>query len=76
MQVVFGEAIKEHSEYQYDFFDRRIVGLRHDASDVGHMHPPYLHEPNYFRVPEVQQSLMDCTARPRRWADEFVTLQV
>lgn len=76
MQAVFGGAIRGHFEHQYNFIDGRLVDLSHDASDVGRMRHPYLHEPDYFQVPEVQLSLSQCEPRAQRWADEFVALQV
>jgi len=64
-----------HFQHQYNFIGGRIVDLSHDALDVGQMKTPYLHEPEYFDVPEVQASLAGCTARAERWADRFVEAQ-
>ena len=75
MQAVFGGAIRGHFEHQYNVIDGRLVDLGHDAADVGRMNHPYLHEPDYFRVPEVQQSLSRCEPRAWAWADEFLALQ-
>jgi hypothetical protein len=40
------------------------------------MRHPYLHEPEYFLVPELQASLASCLPRAQRWADEFLAQQV
>lgn len=72
MQSVFGGSIRGHFEHQCNSIDGRLVDLSHDAADVGRMINPYLHEPNYFLIPEVQQSLADCQARAELWASEFL----
>jgi hypothetical protein len=72
MQSVFGGAIRGHFEHQYNFIDGRLVDLSHDAIDVGNMSSPYLHEPEYFGVPEVQASLATCIPRSQRWANDFI----
>ncbi len=48
MNQVFGGAIHGHYEHQYNMIDGRIVDLSHDAMDVGRMHNPYRHEPDFF----------------------------
>lgn len=72
MQAVFGGSIRGHFEHQYNFIDGRVVDLSHDAADVGRMRNPYLHEPDYFDIPEVQSSLAGCQVRAERWASEFL----
>ncbi len=75
VQCLFGGAIRGHFEHQYNFIEGRIVDLSHDALDVGRMRNPYLHEPEYFDIPEVQASLAGCRAHSSAWADEFVSGQ-
>lgn len=75
VQCVFGGAIRGHYEHQFNFIEGRLVDLSHDALDVGRMRNPYLHEPAYFLVPEIQASLAGCLPRAERWADEFLALQ-
>lgn len=72
MQCVFGGAIRGHFEHQYNFIDGRLVDLSHDATDVGHMRNPYLHEPDYFALPGMQLSLAQCLPRAELWAAEFL----
>lgn len=72
MQSIFGGAIRGHFEHQYNFIDGRLVDLSHDALDVGRMLRPYLHEPEYFSVPELQAALVSCQPRAERWAHEFI----
>jgi hypothetical protein len=72
---VFGGAIRGHFEHQYNFIEGRLVDLSHDAEDVGQMSNPYLHEPEYFLMPEFQASLSRCVPRAERWAEEFLTGQ-
>lgn len=74
MQSVFGGSIRGHYEHQYNFIDGRVVDLSHDALDVGRMSHPYLHEPDYFAVPRLQDSLNTCQPRAEQWASEFVAL--
>ena len=74
MQAVFGGAIRGHFEHQYNFIGGRLVDLSHDAADVGRMSHPYLHEPDYFSVPELQAALSGCTERSVAWAEEFIML--
>ncbi|MDP3887379.1 hypothetical protein [Hydrogenophaga sp.] len=75
MQRVFGGAIRGHYEHQYNFIDGQLVDLSHEARDVACMRQPYLHEPAYFQVPELQASLASCLPRAQRWADEFLVQQ-
>ncbi|MCG2656587.1 MAG: hypothetical protein U1C47_03520 [Hydrogenophaga sp.] len=75
MQRVFGGAIRGHYEHQYNFIDGQRVDLSHEARDVACMRHPYLHEPAYFQVPELQASLASCLPRAQRWADEFLAQQ-
>jgi len=72
MQSAFGGAIRGHYAHQYNVIGGRRVDLSHDALDVGRMHNPYLHEQDYFQVPELQASLAACTPRAERWASAFV----
>jgi hypothetical protein len=71
-QYIFGGAIRGHFQHQYNFIDGRLVDLSHDAMDVGRMRNPYLHEPEYFMIPELQASLARCMPRAQRWAVEFI----
>jgi hypothetical protein len=61
--------------HQYNVIDGRLVDLSHDASDVGRMSNPYLHEPEYFDVPEFHAALAKCQPRANSWAVEFVLHQ-
>ena len=72
MQSVFGGGIRGYFEHQYNFIDGRLVDLSHDAADVGNMNNPYLHESEYFFVPELQVSLAQCLPRSEDWAEEFI----
>ncbi len=72
MQAVFGGGLRGHFEHQYNFIEGRIVDLSHDAIDVGRMRNPYLHEPLYFEIPEVQRSLAGCYPSSQAWAEEFL----
>jgi hypothetical protein len=72
MQYVFGGTIRGHYEHQYNFINGRLVDLSHDAIDVGRMSNPYLHEPDYFVIPEFQASLTQCSPRAEQWAEEFL----
>lgn len=74
MQGVFGGELRGHYEHQYNFIDGRLVDLSHDAADVGRMRHPYLHEPDYFAVPELQAALECCLPRTEAWVAEFVLL--
>jgi hypothetical protein len=72
MQSVFGGGLRGHFEHQFNLIDGRLVDLSHDAMDVGRMRHPYLHEPDYFAVPELQRSLATCLPRAEGWATEFL----
>ncbi|BBL75532.1 transcriptional regulator [Methylomagnum ishizawai] len=72
MQAVFGGTIRGHFQHQYNFIDGRLVDLSHDAADVGRMCNPYLHEPEYFAIPELQASLARCLPRVECWTAEFL----
>jgi hypothetical protein len=50
----------------------RIVDLSHDALDVGAMRTPYLHEPEFFEIPEQIASLARCVPRIDGWVAEFL----
>lgn len=75
MQYVFGGSIRGHFEHQYNFIDGRLVDLSHDASDVGRMKHPYLHEHAYFSVPALQASLAGCAPRAEAWGTAFIALR-
>ncbi|PPD38319.1 MAG: transcriptional regulator [Methylobacter sp.] len=72
MSCVFGGAIHGHYEHQYNIIDGRIVDLSHDAMDVGRITNPYLHEPDYFAIPEKQASLNGCLPRVEGWVTQFL----
>lgn len=72
MHHVFGGAIHGHYEHQYNLIGGRIVDLSHDAIDVGKIANPYLHEPDYFAIPERQASLDDCMPRVAGWVAQFL----
>jgi hypothetical protein len=69
---VFGGSICGHYEHQYNVIDGRIVDLSHDSRDVGRITNPYLHEPEFFNIPEKQASLNSCLPRVERWVNEFL----
>jgi hypothetical protein len=75
MLCVFGGSLRGHYQHQYNFIDGRLVDLSHDAADVGRMSHPYLHEPDYFRIPEQQASLDLCLPHAQAWAIQFVALR-
>lgn len=72
MQQVFGGVIEGHYQHQFNRIDGRLVDLGHDAADVGAMRTPYLHEPDYFDLPEQRASLAACRARVDAWVGEFL----
>lgn len=72
MKRVFGGVICGHYEHQYNLIEGRIVDLSHDALDVGRMSNPYLHEPDFFAIPEKRASLNLCLPRVERWAVQFL----
>lgn len=74
MRTVFGGSIRGHYEHQYNFIDGRLVDLSHDALDVGRMRNPYLHEPDYFAIAELQAALDLCAPRAKLWADQFIAI--
>jgi hypothetical protein len=76
MQCVFGGALRGHYEHQYNFIDGRLVDLSHDAADVGRMTHPYLHEPAYFLIPEMQASLDRCLPHAQAWATQFLAQRI
>ncbi|MCF8007528.1 MAG: transcriptional regulator [Methylovulum sp.] len=73
MKRVFGGTIRGHYEHQYNVIDGRIVDLSHDAKDVGRICNPYLHEPEYFTLPEKHVALNACLPRVNDWAMQFLT---
>lgn len=72
MCQIFGGVIHGHFEHQYNVIDGRIVDLSHDAIDVGRILSPYLHEPDFFTIPEKQASLNRCLPRVDGWVIEFL----
>ena len=72
MNQVFGGSICGHYEHQYNVIGGRIVDLSHDAIDVGRITNPYLHEPDFFAIPEKQASLNKCLPRVERWVVQFM----
>jgi hypothetical protein len=72
MNRVFGGTICGHYQHQYNMIGGRIVDLSHDALDVGRITNPYLHEPDFFEIPEKQASLNLCRPRVEGWAIEFL----
>lgn len=72
MNQVFGGKIYGQYEHQYNIIDGRIVDLSHDAKDVGRIANPYLHEPDFFAIPEKQAALNRCLPRAKRWAVQFL----
>lgn len=72
MNRVFGGAICGHCEHQYNIIGGRIVDLSHDAIDAGRIANPYLHEPDFFSIPEKQASLDGCMPRVERWVVQFM----
>ncbi len=72
MNQVFGGTICGHYEHQYNMIGGRIVDLSHDAIDVGKIAYPYLHEPDFFNIPEKQASLDKCLPRVNGWVIQFL----
>jgi hypothetical protein len=72
MNQIFGGTICGHYEHQYNLIGGRIVDLSHDALDVGRITNPYLHEPDYFSIPEKQASLNSCLPRVTSWVVQFM----
>ncbi|MGZ5077117.1 MAG: transcriptional regulator [Methylobacter sp.] len=72
MNRVFGGSICGHYEHQYNLIGGRIVDLSHDAMDVGRISDPYLHEPDFFNIPQKQASLNGCLPRVERWVSQFL----
>jgi hypothetical protein len=72
MIQVFGGCIRGHYQHQYNHIDGRIVDLSHDAFDVGKLDNPYLHEPDYFAIPEKRAALNRCLPRVDGWVSEFL----
>jgi hypothetical protein len=72
MNRVFGGSICGHYQHQYNLIEGRIVDLSHDAIDVGRMRHPYLHEADFFTIPEKQASLNSCLPRVDNWVIQFL----
>ncbi len=72
MNQIFGGVICGHYEHQYNIIGGRIVDLRHDAIDVGKIKYPYLHEPDFFAIPEKLASLNRCLPRVMNWVSLFM----
>ncbi len=71
MYRVFGGAIHGHYEHQYNVIGGRIVDLGHDAMDVGGIRHPYLHEPDFFTIPETRAAQQNRLPRVDGWALRF-----
>lgn len=72
MLHIFGGAIEGHYAHQFNRIDGRRVDLGHDALDVALMRDPYLHDAEYFDIPEKQAEMLACMPRVLRWADGFM----
>lgn len=72
MRQVFGGSIEGHYAHQYNRIDGRLIDLGHDAFDVGRMSNPYLHEADYFDVPEQRAAMLACLPRVTRWTEDFM----
>ena len=72
MQQVFGGEVQGHYAHQYNRIAGRLIDLSHDALDVGAMTHPYLHDPDYFEIPEYREKLLACLPRVRVWVDDFI----
>lgn len=72
VRQLFGGVIEGHFEHQYNRIAGRLVDLGHDARDVGRMRQPYLHEAEYFEIPEHQARLEACMPRVMRWTEAFM----
>lgn len=72
IQQVFGGEIEGHYQHQFNRIGGRIVDLSHDAADVGAMRDPYLHDPDYFDIPEQRAALQSCLPRVTRWTAAFL----
>jgi hypothetical protein len=69
---VFGGVICGHYQHQYNIVGGRIVDLSHDAMDVGRMTNPYLHEPEFFAIPQKKLALNQCLPRVETWVIQFL----
>jgi hypothetical protein len=72
MCLVFGGSISGHYEHQYNIIGGRIVDLSHDAFDVGRIKNPYLHEPDFFLIPEKQLAMNSCLPCVNIWVVQFL----
>ncbi len=72
VHAVFGGVIEGHYAHQFNRIGGRLVDLGHDALDVGRMHNPYLHDADYFLIPEYQARLASCTPRVESWVAGFL----
>lgn len=72
MNQLFGGEIHGNYQHQYNIIDGRIVDLSHDALDVGKINNPYLHEPDFFKIPEKHASLNGCLPRVGHWVNQFL----
>lgn len=72
VREVFGGVIEGHYAHQFNRIGVRLVDLSHDACDVGRMRNPYLHDADYFQIPEYHASLSACTPRVEGWVAGFM----
>jgi hypothetical protein len=72
MQQIFGGSIEGHYAHQFNRIDTRVVDLSHDALDVSRMRTPYLHDAEYFDIPEYRIALQACGPRVDSWAQAFM----
>jgi len=70
---LYGGAIRGNYQHQYNDFDGQHVDLGRGAADVAAMTDPWLHEPLFFQVPELQQALQSCLPRVDDWVALFVS---
>lgn len=72
VQGVFGGVIEGHYAHQFNRIDGRLIDLGHDALDVGRMRNPYLHDADYFLIPEYRDRLARCAPRVEAWVAGFL----
>ncbi|MDF1484078.1 hypothetical protein PY257_02585 [Ramlibacter sp. H39-3-26] len=72
VREVFGGVIEGHYAHQFNRVGGRLVDIGHDALDVGSMRNPYLHDADYFMVPEYRARLASCALRVDGWVAGFI----